>query len=607
MTGHFLHIAVCTFAFLASAGAQSPVVLTETPQAFTLSNEHVAARIDRRTGELTSLRYRDLEMISRGYWSFGGTEGRLAPAQNSAVRIDPAANAGERGEVIVRLAGDGKPGMLPLEGELRYALGRGESGLHVSAVWSHRAGQPAMAAGEGRWAMKLNPRIFDFLTIDEERRRGMPSGADWDAGQRLDLKEARRMITGVRAGQVEHKYDYSAVLAETPAWGWTGSSHGVGLWMINPSGEYIAGGPTKVELTGHLDVNPGGVPVLLNMWLGSHYGGSSFRLAREEEWSKQVGPFFIFCNAGSGHEAMWRDALVRAEAERSRWPEGEGGRAMVSGRIVFQDPGDAGVQIANFRVGLTPVGVDWQREGKGYQFWTRADSEGAFTIPHVRPGTWSLHAFADGVPGEFAKADIIVAAGQALDLGTLSWTAERTGRTLWQIGLADRTAAEFRHGDDYWQHGLPAKYAEEFPRDVRYIIGTSDPRRDWNAIHPPRRMPDGRIKSTTWTIEFDLPTPLSGTATLRLGIAGSRAPRGIEMSVNGKPAGNTGPLPDTGVMHRDGIRGAWCERRLAFPAAQLHAGKNLIALRIPAATWVEGVLYDFVRLEVAEEPPPASP
>ena len=43
----------------------------------------------------------------------------------------------------------------------------------------------------------------------------------------------------------------------------------------------MAGGLTKAELTGHLDVNPGGTPTLLNMWLGSHYGGSAFSVGEK--------------------------------------------------------------------------------------------------------------------------------------------------------------------------------------------------------------------------------------------------------------------------------------------------------------------------------------
>src|SRR5882672_8810516 len=128
------------------------------------------------------------------------------------------------------------------------------------------------------------------------------------------------MTTGVHKGEPEHKYDYSAVFSETPAYGWSSTKHLVGLWMINPSLEYLGGGPTKAELTGHLDVNPGGLPTLLNMWVGSHYGGTSLSVATNEQWTKVVGPFLLYCNLAAGHEALWHDALARAARETELWP-----------------------------------------------------------------------------------------------------------------------------------------------------------------------------------------------------------------------------------------------------------------------------------------------
>ena len=70
------------------------------------------------------------------------------------------------------------------------------------------------------------------------------------------------------------------------------------------------------------------------------------------------------------------------------------------------------------------------------------------------------------------------------------------------------------------------------------------------------------------------------------------------MTVNDKDAGSTGALPGTGVMHRDGIRGYWFERSVAFDASLLKAGTNVIKLTNPARSWVDGVLYDYLRLEL---------
>ena len=52
-----------------------------------------------------------------------------------------------------------------------------------------------------------------------------------------------------------------------------------------------------------------------------------------------------------------------------------------------------------------PITIDWQTDGKHYQYWTRADAAGRFTIRNARPGVYTLYAFTDGVLGDFSRAD----------------------------------------------------------------------------------------------------------------------------------------------------------------------------------------------------------
>ena len=399
--------------------------------------------------------------------------------------------------------------------------------------------------------------------------------------------------------------------------------------MVNPSNEYLGGGPTKVELTGHRDAGTIAAPVLCNYWVGSHYGGSDFRIAEGEAWTKVVGPMLIYCN-GQGlspfsepsekkgtvplapaemHESLWKDALAQAARESAAWPydwaagpdyPAKAERGSVAGRIQVVDPQPT-QRASNMLVGLTVPGEsDWQRDAKSYQFWVRADREGRFNIPNARLGKYTLRAIADGVLGEFDGPAVTVAAGQSHDLGELTWKPIRYGKQLWEIGVPNRSAEEFRHGDDYWHWGLYLKYPEEFPHDVNFIVGQSDWRKVWNYCQPAAFDAAGRATGTTWSITFSLSDQPRGTATLRLAICGARAPKGIDVSLNDAPLGGTGPLPDSGVMHRDGIRGYWCERDLRFDAARLKPGPNTVQLHLPAKDWVNGVLYDYLRLELDE-------
>ena len=665
--------------------AAANVTLAEDNNVFTLANGIVTARIEKRTGTLVSLKYQELELLdqessgaSGGYWS---SVGRARPGgeRRAIVRIDPTKNGGKRAEISCEFHNEGQDSPAPLDVDIRYSLGRGESWLYACEIWNHKSGYPGFSTGEARYAMKLNPDVFDYMTIDKDRRRVMPTPEDWDKGEPLNLKEARRMTTGVHKGEVEHKYDYSAVLYETPAYGWSSTKHKLGLWIVNPSMEYIAGGPTKAELTGHLDVNPGASPTLLNMWLGSHYGGTSLAVGTNENWTKVIGPFLIYCNSANDHEALWADALARAAKESKRWPYSwlsdpdysqASARTTVSGQIVVKDLLAPNLKFSNMWVGVTapnftnpvvgfggggrfgrggrtnsfgggrsftnfagrfnrgfPPYVDWQRDSKYYQFWVRADAKGRFKIPNVRPGNYWMRAIADGVLGELDVTNVTVAAGKKLSLGEVAWNPTRYGRTVWEIGIPDRTAREYRHGDHYWQWGLYYEYPNEFPNDVNFVIGKSDWRKDWNYVQPPRiedrsgpmvgedeEEPNGadsaqtnsvrrRVQSTTWSITFDMAGEERGTAVLRLAFCGTHAGCNVEVFVNDQSVGETGPLPPTSAMQRDGIRAYWVEKPIKFDAAMLKPGTNVIKLLSHANSWSQGVMYDYVRLEMAEAAP----
>ena len=664
----------------AASAADALVTLRESEQTIFLDNGILSVRIEKDSGEIFSIKYSGHELLAQesgggalgGYWSSVG-RARGGNQQSAVVRIHPKDNNGERVEVSCNFHNAPGSTNSPLDVDVRYSLGRGESWIYTYLVWAHKPGYPSFGVGEARYCAKLNPDVFDFMTIDKDRRWQMPSPADWDAGAPLNLKEARRMTTGIHKGHAEHKYDYSAVIFDIPAYGWSSTKHNIGLWFINPSFEYMAGGPTKAELTGHLDVNPGGTPTLLNMWLGSHYGGSSLVVGEDENWTKLVGPFAIYCNAAASQEAMWRDALDRAKVEAAAWPYSwltdenyprSSERGVVSGRVVLRDSFDSNLQVSNVWVGLTapdyvpprvnfgngqgrrnstnapptgmftnlppgfgrggfPAEVDWQRDAKFYQFWTRADAAGHFNIAEVRPGNYTLRAIADGIIGEFALTNVMVGKGQVKELGTLAWSPKRYGQTLWQIGVPDRTAREFRHGDHYWQWGLYFNYAKEFPTDVNYVIGRSDWRKDWNYVQPPRILTQnlpmtgedeeaadavaqfvrtsGRdVQSTTWSIKFALNQKPRGRATLRLAFCGTHAGCNVEVFVNDKSVGETGTLPSTSAMQRDGIRSFWVERPVTFDALQMKNGVNVIKLKSHANTWSQGVMYDVVRLELDE-------
>ena len=617
---------------LRATDLNQPVIISEDANTATLANGSVSAIIKKADGKILSLKHGDIEMMSRGggYWNiYGDVSGQKSTELKgtpSVFRIsqNPAQNGGALGEITLRFPYTAQDKAVPLDIEIRYTLHRGDSGLYGWTSAEHAAKYPPFNIEAGTFCMKLNPTVFDFLSIDARMQRQMASPLDWVKGTQLNLWEARRLNTGIRKGEVEHKYDYSALFSETPAWGWSSTKQHVGVFIVNPSVEYINGSAVRVDYGGHLDVKASlpADPTLLFSWHSLHYGGRKIQIKAEDHWKKIVGPFLIYCNAGESSEAMWKDAMTRAAKEQKAWPyawaealgyEHAQQRGSASGRLIVKDPQDAKANAAGAWVGLAgapyeaqfakggPMTIDWQTDGKHYQYWTRADADGRFTILHARPGTYMLYAFTDGVLGEFSRAEVRVEENKTTNLGELLWTPVRFGRQLWDIGIPNRSAEEFRHGDHYWQWGLYNLYPVEFPNDVDFIVGKSDYRHDWNYVQPPRL--DGNGKhwlDTTWHIRFDTDKPLQGTATLRLSICGVRGGP-VEVALNGQSIGSTGELPDSGVMHRDGIRGTLIERDVKFDAALLKKGENVIALTKHVRTWTDGVLYDYLRLELNPE------
>jgi rhamnogalacturonan endolyase len=618
------HAAVCA-AFLISGATtllaqQPPVTVRQQGNSYILQNAFVTAEVDKSTGDLKSLKYAGEELMGyvsghhAGYWEQNPSG---AAQLNDGLSIDPATNDGSRAEVYIRGKANGKSltggdrGMV-CDLEIRYTLGREDHGIYTYAIFSHPASYPATSVGESRFGMKLNGGIFDWLSVDARHNEKMPTGSDWDHGIQMNMKEARRLTTGAMAGRVEHKYDYTADQFDAPAIGWSSTTKHLGIFLINPSQEFLSGGPTKMELTGHLDDGQGGDPTILDYWRSTHYGGSTLDLASGEDWAKVIGPILIYTNSGPTPQAIFSDALHEAAQQASRWPfdwvqdphyASASQRASVSGRLLIHNPDSP--HVGRTLVGLVASGQPkgaWQVDAKHYQFWVDATPDGSFTIPNVRPGTYTLTAIADGIFGELQGPEVTIAAGHPASLGNIAWDPIHYGQTLWEIGIPNRSGSEFFMGDQYNHWAMYLLYAKLFPHDVQYTIGKSDFKKDWYFEQVPHASQVAGAEGmngpdTTWSIHFNTDGPTRGNAILRAGICGVGA-RHVFVFVNGKAAGDLAPLLYNATINRDGIQGTWSEHDVVFPASMLHKGDNEIALRIPGGNVTSGIIYDDLRLEL---------
>jgi rhamnogalacturonan endolyase len=667
---------------VAKPEVNAPVTVTDNGGDWMLDNGIVKATINKNNGRMTALVYHGINtMGGGGYW-----EQTPSGQVTRSITIDPAKNGGDRAEVDVK----GISGRMDIE--LRYAMERGSSGIYAYAVFSHAASYPAASEGESRYITKLN-HDFNWISVDADRNMLECTPQDWGAGVVIHAKEQRILSTGYYKNSVEHKYSYNAVQYKIPAYGWSSTKDHIGVWFINPTTEYLSGGASKLELVCHFDANDNPDPIILDYWCAGHYaGGAGCNIPAGEDWNKVIGPIFVYCNAladpkvpseadlatleatagnptvpPAWHDnatTLFQDALDQAKKEKAQWPYDwvngvdyphKEQRGTVTGQLVLNDPQAATTKLPHLTVGLAHPDytsraggfvqrsgngnlVTWAHDGNYYQFWNDGSEDGKFTLSNVRPGTYTLHAFADGVLGEIAQANITVTAGQSLDLGKIEWQPVRYGKQMWEIGYPDRTGGKFYKGDpaNYWLWGWYVRYGDLFPNDITYTIGKSDYHKDWffeqvpHALSDAWKNPDakdplnqpfgwmktaaagedmwrtiGRGRATTWTIKFNMDKASQGTATLRLALAGADGNGGLAVAVNGQNVGTIRPTP-TNALRYNTDTGVWQERELAFDAALLKPGENEMQLTVPAGDLTSGVVYDYLRLELDENHKPDS-
>jgi rhamnogalacturonan endolyase len=670
---------------VAKVSVNAPVTLTDNGTSWTLDNGVVKATLGKADGNLSSIVYHGVEVLDKGRYNYW--EQKPAGAITAKVTIDPASNGGERAEVSVK----GVNGRMDIES--RFAMERGTSGFYVYNEYTHHASYPRAGEGESRFILQdLNPD-FDWLSVDKDRNRLMPINVP--ENHEVHAKEQSIYTEGVYKNTVEHKYSYNAPMYKLQAWGWSSTKDHIGVYFINPSTEYIVGGPERLDLIDHMSA-PGSAKyeaIILDYWTSGHYGGgASNSIAAGEEWTHVVGPIFVYFNSiaapkdpspaemekftGSFGSAMpavpaewndnslalWNDAVAESKVVKAAWPyawvEGmdyphKDGRGTVTGQLVLDDAQAKSKQLANLNVGLTHANyagnasaragngniVTWPHDGEHYQFWTVGTADGRFTLANVRPGTYTLRAFADGVLGEYDReAEVTVEAGKSVNLGKLDWKPVRYGRQVWEIGYPDRTGDKFfkGDGDNYWQWGWGLRYSGLFPHDITYTIGKSDYHKDWFFqetphatstawLNPEAKDPYnqrfgwvaipavnkdpwpqwGQGRANTWTVKFNMPKAAKGQAVLRVALAGADGGNGNEASspgnltigVNGQTAGTIHTIA-TNALRYNTNKGVWNQYIQPFDASLLKVGENEMTFTVASGDVTTGVVWDYLRLEL---------
>ncbi len=523
--------------------------------------------------------------------------------------------------------------------EHHFVMLKGESGVHPYVIIKSPTG---VSTGEMRTMYRFDRDILEFAW-EAERTGQQPKYAFLqsisDPGNMGD--ETWRLPDG----SVYQKYDYCPYYAESPMWGHYG--HGFGVFFIPVSLESYAGGPLRQELAVHQDA------LILNYVGGGHFGGGGSATGRSGEkihgpwylyFNAGPTPEAIIADAKKTAEAekakwpyAWMDeplypvdrttvtGALRLTHDRSTafayvilgqptnpprpsfgrrgaGPDGgpgaggpgqaEGARRRRSAPPAEGDAGNGPLGRGGAPEGVAPVAdrasILYTQSG-GYIFYVKADADGRFSLPAVRPGIYTLYAWQTQGPvtQSFAKDNIEVK-GARLDLGELLWDAPYHPNLVFQLGKADRMAGEFKLGSAPRSNQL----INQIPYDLTFTIGQSKESQDWYYAQPGPAAP----RSGTWTIKFTVKAVPDGNAYLTIPVAGG--PGDVAVLVNGRQVGRVYHNDDASVRRAANRSGVYERFEFTFAASQLQPGENTVSLRtLRGSGRFNGIMYDTIVLE----------
>jgi rhamnogalacturonan endolyase len=508
--------------------------------------------------------------------------------------------------------------------EDHYVMLKGESGIHPYVIIKGQFG------GEMRTMYRFDMSILDWTWTPER------------VGQQKSYEFLQAISTignmgdetwRLPDGSVYSKYDWCLYYSEAPMWGHFG--HGFGAFFMPVSTEAYASGPLRQELAVHQDA------LILNYIGGGHFSGGgsaggrngekifgpwfvyinagpttnailtdALKVAADEQkkWPYQwvEEPLFpvkrisVTGQLKISHDRSAAYAYIilgqpANPAGRGGGGGGRGGRggfgrggttnsiaaltnAIASDTNGFARGGRGGFGGgANDGAAADRASIIYNQAGD-YIFYVKADADGKFTLPHVRPGTYTLYAWqTQGPITQSLAKDGIVVSGDTLDLGAIDWDPPYHPNLLWQIGKADRLAGEFKFGDQ----PRDSLWMQRVPADLTFTIGQSKEINDWYFAQ----------KTGIWTVKFNLDKTVSGNGYLTIAVAGGGG--SVTASINGTDVGRLSYSDDGSVRRSTNRSGRYGRNEYTFPASILKPGENTLILRANAS----GLMYDTIVLE----------
>ncbi|KAF5336323.1 hypothetical protein D9611_006470 [Ephemerocybe angulata] len=533
---------VCLQALLFAKVAYAAFGLTESGNSLIAdTNAGLVFTVDKTNGDVTSMKFNGIEVQDQG-----GKKSHIGSglgAQCSWVRTGNANN-------YIKITCNA--GTLTQYYVARY----NDPAIHMATYIS------------------AEPDIGELRFIARLRRAAVPNGytaSNIEGGTAIEGSDVYTVN-----GQTRSKFYSSRQFIDDQIHGVTGS--GVGVWMIIPDTGYesSSGGPFMRDIN-----NQGGTQQELYYYMvctiNDQRTPTSLFSTRTPVTPKQN---FSKPN-GSAR------TLVRPLATVSKYPTKHlssalfftsGSQPSTDINTVFWD----GLGITGFvsqtgrgRVIGTASGVPSSYSNlqvigfsnSAAQYWTRAASNGRFTSPYMKPGTYTMTLYKAELA--VASQSVSVSAGGTLTSNIAS--KEDTQSAIWQIGEFDGTPRGFLNADKIeTMHPSDSRMRSWGP--VTFTVGNSIdsfPLAAFKAI--------GAV-----TIKFNLSSSQIGARTLEIGTTLAFAGGRPQVKVNNWSGPN--PAAPSQPNSRGITRGTWRGNNILYtvniPSGTLVAGSNTLVINV---------------------------
>ncbi|MGH9404105.1 MAG: polysaccharide lyase family protein [Terriglobia bacterium] len=362
-----------------------------------------------------------------------------------------------------------------------FILTANDPGLHVYFVADHGASDIAGGIGQVQYVYRPNLALFTHTysvnsglnnlgATDVPLPDAVLQGTS-DPGR--NVQDATVDLHGLPLPpgyrrEFYTKYDYSSQEVLHKAQGVYGST--LAAWVVLPSKESLVGGPTKQDLifTGNL--------IIMECQSNHLDNQFSFNVPAGTVLNRLYGPFYFHFNSfDSQHPtaaSLYREALASARGLKAFYdgeielvnngyvPSWNRGRVQVdldSARS-DDDADPSGEDWANLDrddsgslrswVVLSDSATNFQYSHLGGQYWASLNPGGVAQLDKVIPGVYRLSAYVLGKWGELRRDNVTVTAHQPTHL-SVKFTPENFSpeRPVWTLGVPDRSAHEFLHGE----------------------------------------------------------------------------------------------------------------------------------------------------------------